>query len=157
MTHNVTKFAPKIALYQPDIPQNTASIIRTCSCLGIILEIIEPCGFIINDKKFKRVVMDYYDVKKVHFYKSPEDFFLKKVNTRIILMTTKSKKSYKKFLFEKNDTVLFGRESLGVPTIVHKSVNHRLSIPMMNKKRSLNLSSSVSIVISKILNQDNFK
>tara|TARA_B100001057_G_scaffold240531_1_gene240920 strand:+ start:737 stop:1210 length:474 start_codon:yes stop_codon:yes gene_type:complete len=157
MTHNVTKFAPKIALYQPDIPQNTASIIRTCSCLGIILEIIEPCGFIVNDKKFKRVVMDYYDVKKVHFYKSPEDFFLKKVNTRIILMTTKSKKSYKKFSFEKNDTVLFGRESSGVPTVVHKSVNHRLSIPMMNKKRSLNLSSSVSIVISKILNQDNFK
>ena len=157
MTHNVTKFAPKIALYQPDIPQNTASIIRTCSCLGIILEIIEPCGFIVNDKKFKRVVMDYYDVNKVHFYKSPEDFFLKKINTRIILMTTKSKKSYKKFLFEKNDTVLFGRESSGVPTVVHKSVNHRLSIPMMNKKRSLNLSSSVSIVISKILNQGNFK
>ena len=60
MTHKEPKFAPKIALYQPDIPQNTASIIRTCSCLGIMLEIIEPCGFIINDRKFKRVVMDYY-------------------------------------------------------------------------------------------------
>ena len=156
MTHKEPKFAPKIALYQPDIPQNTASIIRTCSCLGIMLEIIEPCGFIINDRKFKRVVMDYYDAKNIHFYKSQEDFFISKKNTRIILMTTKSKKSYKEFLFKKNDTVLFGRESSGVPTIVHKKVSHRLIIPMMNKKRSLNLSSSVSIVISKILNQTNF-
>ena len=156
MTHKEPKFAPKIALYQPDIPQNTASIIRTCSCLGIMLEIIEPCGFIINDRKFKRVVMDYYDAKNIQFYKSPEDFFISKRNTRIILMTTKSKKSYKEFLFKKNDTVLFGRESLGVPTSVHKKVSHRLTIPMMNKKRSLNLSSSVSIVVSKILNQINF-
>ena len=153
MTHN----RPKIALYQPDIPQNTASIIRTCSCLGIMLEIIEPCGFIINDQKFKRVVMDYYDAKNISFYKSPEEFFMNKKNSRLILMTTKSKKSYGEFLFKKDDTVLFGRESIGVPTGVHKKVNHRLTIPMMNKKRSLNLSSSVSIVISKILNQDNFK
>ena len=157
MTHKGPKFAPKIALYQPDIPQNTASIIRTCSCLGIMLEIIEPCGFVINDRKFKRVVMDYYNAKSIHFYRSPEDFFESKRNTRIILMTTKCKKSYKEFVFEQHDTVLFGRESSGVPTVVHKSVNHRLSIPMMNQKRSLNLSSSVSIVISKILNQDNFK
>ncbi len=156
MTHKEPKFSPKIALYQPDIPQNTASIIRTCSCLGIMLEIIEPCGFIINDRKFKRVVMDYYDAKNIQFYKSPEDFFNSKRNTRIILMTTKSKKSYKDFLFKKNDTVLFGRESSGVPTSVHKKASHRLTIPMMNKKRSLNLSSSVSIVVSKILNQTNF-
>ena len=156
MTHKEPKFAPKIALYQPDIPQNTASIIRTCSCLGIMLEIIEPCGFIINDRKFKRVVMDYYDAKNIHFFKSLEDFFISKRNTRIILMTTKSKKSYKEFLFKKNDTVLFGRESSGVPSSVHKNVSHRLTIPMMNKKRSLNLSSSVSIVVSKILNQTNF-
>jgi len=152
MTHN----RPKIALYQPDIPQNTASIIRTCSCLGIMLEIIEPCGFIINDKKFKRVVMDYYDSKNINFYKSLEKFFISKINTRIILMTTKSKKSYGEFSFRQDDTVLFGRESVGVPTVVHKKANHRLTIPMMNKKRSLNLSSSVSIVISKIINQDNF-
>ena len=145
MTHKEPKFAPKIALYQPDIPQNTASIIRTCSCLGIMLEIIEPCGFIINDRKFKRVVMDYYDAKNIQFYKSSEDFFISKKNTRIILMTTKSKKSYKEFLFKRNDTVLFGRESSGVPTSVHKKVSHRLIIPMMNKKRSLNLSSSVSL------------
>ena len=67
MTHKELKLAPKIALYQPDIPQNAASIIRTCSCLGIILEIIEPCGFIFSDKRFKRVVMDYYEKKKYSF------------------------------------------------------------------------------------------
>ncbi len=156
MTHNELKLAPKIALYQPDIPQNTASIIRTCSCLGIMLEIIEPCGFIISDQKFKRVVMDYYDSKSIYFYKSPDDFFMSKKNTRVILMTTKSKKSYKEFLFRQNDTILFGRESSGVPTGVHKKVNHRLTIPIVNRRRSLNLSSSVSIVLSKILNQDNF-
>ena len=156
MTHKGLKFAPKIALYQPDIPQNTASIIRTCSCLGVMLEIIQPCGFIINDRKFKRVLMDYYDAKNIYFYKSTEDFFINNRNTRIILMTTKSKKSYKEFLFRRNDTVLFGRESSGVPTGVHKKVDHRLTIPMINKKRSLNLSSSVSIVISKILNQNSF-
>ena len=156
MTHKEPKFAPKIALYQPDIPQNTASSIRTCSCLGIMLEIIEPCGFIINDRKFKRVVMDYYDARNIRFYKSQEDFFFNKRNTRIILMTTKSKKSYKEFEFKQNDTVLFGRESLGVPVSVHKKASHRLTIPMVNKKRSLNLSSSVSIVLSKILNQNNF-
>ena len=156
MTHKRPKIGPKIALYQPDIPQNTASIIRTCSCLGIMLEIIEPCGFIINDQKFKRVVMDYYDAKNICFYKSSEEFFMSKKNSRLILMTTKSRKSYKEFLFKQNDTVLFGRESSGVPSGVHKRVNHRLTIPIMKKKRSLNLSSSVSIVVSKILNQDNF-
>ena len=155
MTHKEPKFAPKIALYQPDIPQNTASIIRTCSCLGIMLEIIEPCGFIINDRKFKRVVMDYYDAKNIQFYKSPEDFFISKRNTRIILMTTKSKKSYKEFLFKKNDTVLFGRESLGVPSSVHKKVSHRLTIPMINKKRSLNLSTSVAMILGESIRQLN--
>ena len=81
---------------------------------------------------------------------------MSKKNSRLILMTTKSRKSYKEFLFKQNDTVLFGRESSGVPSGVHKRVNHRLTIPIMKKKRSLNLSSSVSIVVSKILNQDNF-
>ena len=153
MTHKEPKFAPKIALYQPDIPQNTASIIRTCSCLGIMLEIIEPCGFIINDRKFKRVVMDYYDAKNIQFYKSPEDFFISKRNTRIILMTTKSKKSYKEFLFKKNDTVLFGRESSGVPENIHKLVKFRLKIPMKDNKRSLNIASSVSIILAESLKQ----
>ena len=79
MTHNSSIFTgPKIALFEPDIPQNTAAIIRTCSCLGAKLEIIEPCGFLLNDKRFKRVVMDYMDEKDIKFYKSADDFFTSK-------------------------------------------------------------------------------
>ena len=153
MTHKELKLAPKIALYQPDIPQNTASIIRTCSCLGTILEIIEPCGFIFSDKRFKRVVMDYYDKKNIIFYKSKNEFFNKKKDSRIILMTTKAKNSYSEFMFNKNDTILFGNESSGVPNDVHDRVTERLTIPMIEKKSSLNMSSSVAIVLSKAINQ----
>ena len=92
MTHYKANFIPKIALYEPDIPQNTAAIIRTCACLGAELEIIEPCGFLISDKRFKRVVMDYMDDKKIKIYQSSEDFFKAKSNQRVILITTKAKK-----------------------------------------------------------------
>ena len=153
MTHKELKLAPKIALYQPDIPQNAASIIRTCSCLGIILEIIEPCGFIFSDKRFKRVVMDYYEKKNIVFYKSTNDFFDAKKDSRIILMTTKAKNSYSEFMFNEDDTILFGSESSGVPKVVHDRVTKKLTIPMIEKKRSLNLSSSVAIVLSKAINQ----
>ena len=154
MTHNNKAIsAPKIALYEPDIPQNTAAIVRTCSCLGGILEIIEPCGFLLNDKRFKKVVMDYMDESKIKVYKSSEDFFRSKKKERVILMTTKSKKSYTNFRFRKGDTILFGRESAGVPIKIHKLVKHRLKIPMIEKKRSLNLATSVAIVLSENLRQ----
>ena len=117
---------PKIALYEPDIPQNTAAIIRTCSCLGADLEIIEPCGFLLEDKIFKRVVMDYMDKKMIKFYQSSEEFFKSKKGQRVILLTTKSAKSYTEFKFENNDTLLFGRESAGVPEHVHNSIKNRL-------------------------------
>ena len=90
MTHKKTKSMPKIALYEPDIPQNTAAIARTCSCLGAVLEIIEPCGFLLNDKRFKRVVMDYLDEKLMKIYKSSDEFFEAKKNDRVVLMTTKA-------------------------------------------------------------------
>ena len=155
MTHNSTDLGPKIALFEPDIPQNTAAIIRTCACLGAKLEIIEPCGFLLSDKRFKRVVMDYIDEKDIKFYKSSNDFFNYKKNKRIILMTTKASKSYTKFNFDKNDTILFGRESAGVPENVHKLVNDRLKIPMKNNKRSLNIASSVAIILAESLKQTN--
>jgi tRNA (cytidine/uridine-2'-O-)-methyltransferase len=153
MTHNLTKEVPKIALFEPDIPQNTAAIIRTCSCLGAKLEIIEPCGFLISDKRFKRIVMDYMDEKDINFYQSADIFFNSKKNQRIILMTTKASVSYTKFKFKENDTILFGRESAGVPQKVHKLIKNRLKIPMENKKRSLNLASSVAIILSECLKQ----
>ena len=144
---------PKIALFEPDIPQNTAAIIRTCACLGAKLEIIEPCGFLFSDKRFKRVVMDYMNEKDINFYSSADDFFQKKRKDRIILMTTKASISYTQFKFQKNDTLLFGRESAGVPERVHKTLANRLKIPMENKKRSLNLASSVAIILAECLKQ----
>ena len=122
MTHNKASRPPIIALYQPDIPQNTASIIRTCSCFGLKVEIIEPCGFSLEDKRFKRVVMDYLDVNMIKIYKNSDEFFYKKKNNRIILMTTKAKKNYIDFKFRENDTLLFGRESAGVPEKIHKKI-----------------------------------
>ena len=150
------KLRPKIALYQPDIPQNTAAIIRICSCLGADLEIIEPCGFLFSDKRFKRVVMDYMDHKIIKFYQSYEEFFKTKKNQRVILLTTKSAEPYVEFKFENNDTLLFGRESAGVPEHVHNSIKHRLKIPMINNKRSLNIASSVAIILSENLRQTSF-
>jgi|TARA_B110000967_G_C18430916_1_gene338478 tRNA (cytidine/uridine-2'-O-)-methyltransferase len=144
---------PKIALYEPDIPQNTAAIIRTCACLGADLEIIEPCGFLFNDKRFKRVVMDYMDEKMIKFYKSYKEFFKSKKGQRIILITTKSENSYATFKFENNDTLLFGRESAGVPRNVHNLIKDRLKIPMIGDKRSLNIATSVAIILSENLRQ----
>ena len=100
MTQNSSKHSPKIALFEPDIPQNTAAIIRTCSCLGAKLEIIEPCGFLLSDKRFKKVVMDYMDEKDIRFYQNLDAFFTNKQYGRIILMTTKASKSYTEFKFE---------------------------------------------------------
>ncbi len=153
MTQNSTISGPKIALYEPDIPQNTAAIIRTCACLGAKLEIIEPCGFLLSDKRFKRVVMDYMDLEQIKFYQSSEKFFEKKQNQRIVLMTTKGSISYTEFKFKSDDTILFGRESAGVPEKVHKQIKDRLKIPMNDKVRSLNIASSVAIVLAESLRQ----
>ncbi len=154
MTHDYINLRPKIALYEPDIPQNTASVVRTCSCLGAQLEIIEPCGFLISDKRFKRVVMDYMDINRISFYKDYKEFFELKKTERVILITTKAQKSYTSFSFRKNDTILFGRESSGVPENIHKIVNERLRIPMVKNKRSLNLATSVGIVLAEQIRQN---
>ena len=154
MTQNSTILRPKIALYEPDIPQNTAAIIRTCACLGAKLEIIEPCGFHLSDKRFKRVVMDYMDKKNIKFYQSYTEFFKAKKDQRVILMTTKASVSYATFNFKINDTILFGRESAGVPEKIHVLVNNKLKIPMINNKRSLNIASSVAIILAENLRQN---
>ena len=122
-----------IALYQPDIPQNTAAIIRLCSCFDVTLEIIEPCGFHLDDKRLKKVAMDYLNKSKIITYKSYENFWLKKKDSRIILMTTKAKKIYYNFKFKSKDTLLFGRESAGVPKNVNNNAYQRLKIPLKKK------------------------
>jgi len=145
-----------IALYQPDIPQNTAAIIRLCACFNTTLEIIEPCGFYLNDKRLKRVAMDYLDKSKIITYKSYEDFLNKKKKSRIILMTTKAKKKYNNFKFNPTDTLLFGRESEGVPKIVHANSYERLKIPLKKNVRSLNIGMTVAITLSEALRQNSY-
>ena len=153
MTHKYSQEDIKIALFEPDIPQNTAAIIRTCACLGVKLEIIEPCGFLLTDKRFKRVVMDYLNEEDIKFYQSIDVFFKEKNGQRIILMTTKASISYHSFKFKKGDTILFGRESAGVPEKIHKLIKNKLKIPMEKNKRSLNIASSVAIVVAESLKQ----
>ena len=153
MTQKTTYIGPKIALYQPDIPQNTAAIVRTCSCLGIQLEIIEPCGFFLTDPRFKRIVMDYMDISSIKFYKTYEDFEKANINKRVILATTKANEIYTDFKYKRDDTLLFGRESFGVPESLHKSIKYKIKIPMIENKRSLNLATSVAIIIAESLRQ----
>jgi tRNA (cytidine/uridine-2'-O-)-methyltransferase len=147
----------RIALYQPDIPQNTGNIFRLGACLGVSVDIIEPTGFIFDDKKFKRSAMDYID----HIdYKKHIDWqyfydWAKENKFRLILMTTKSRESLYKFKFHSSDILLFGRESAGVPNNIHDIVDHRLTIPMKDGVRSINLSSSVALVIGEGLRQIN--
>ena len=142
-----------IALYKPDIPQNTASILRLSACLKIKVHIIEPCAFNLADPRFKRVIMDYnrfITLKKYHDYDS---FDNDNHNSRIILMTTKGKKYYHKFKFHKDDILLYGNESSGVPMFIHKKIKTKLKIPMSKKTRSLNISSAVAISASEALRQ----
>ena len=140
-----------IALYKPDIPQNTAAIIRLSSCLGLKLHIIEPCGFSLEDKRFKRVVMDYIGLSKIFRYADYNIFLKKNSKSRIILMTTKARKSYLKFKFKSRDILLFGRESAGVPKLLHQNIKNKLKVPISKKTRSLNVAMAVAIVASEAL------
>ena len=144
-----------IALYKPDIPQNTAAIIRLGACLNLNIHIIEPCGFNLNDTRFKRVVMDYMNLVKIFRYEDFNMFLEKYKKSRIVLMTTKASKLYHRFKFKKNDILLFGRESAGVPENVHKVIKEKIKIPMNKKTRSLNVAISVAIVASEALRQNN--
>ena len=144
-----------IALYKPDIPQNTAAIIRLAACLNLKIHIIEPCGFNLHDPRFKRVVMDYLGFSKIFRYDSYDNFLNKIKRKRIILMTTKAKTHYHKFKFKKNDVLLFGRESAGVPENLHKTIKDKVKIPMNKKTRSLNVAMSVAIVSAEALRQNN--
>ena len=144
-----------IALYKPDIPQNTAAIIRLSACLNLKIHIIEPCGFNLHDSRFKRVVMDYMGMSRIFRYEDYDDFLKKNKDKRIVLMTTKAKKHYHKFKFKKNDMMLFGRESAGVPESLHKTIKNRIKVPMNKKTRSLNVAMSVAIISAEALRQNN--
>jgi len=145
-----------IVLYKPDIPQNTAAIVRLSACLNLKIHIIEPCGFNLDDSRFKRVAMDYINLSEIIRYPDFETFLQKNIKFRIILMTTKAKKFYHQFKFKKNDFLLFGRESAGVPNKIHEKIKDKLKVPLSGKARSLNIATTVAIVGSEALKQNNF-
>ena len=144
-----------IVLYKPDIPQNTAAIIRLGACLNLKIHLIEPCGFNLNDSRFQRVVMDYMGLCEIIRHNDFETFLKKNQKSRIVLMTTKAKKIYHKFKFKKSDMLLFGRESAGVPKELHQICKIKIKIPMNKKARSLNVAMSVAIVAAEALRQNN--
>ena len=145
----------RIALYQPDIPQNSGNILRLGACLGVNIDIIEPTGYVFDDKRFKRSSMDYInhiDYKRHIDWKA---FFnwSKKNNFRLILLTTKVDKKYYDYNFKNNDILIFGRESAGVSEIVHSNVDEQITIPMKKGMRSINVSSAVALVAGEACRQ----
>ena len=145
----------RIVLYQPDIPQNTGNIFRLAACLSVSVDIIEPTGFFFDDKRLQRSLMDYMYHLDYTRHVDWEKFYewYKTHNYRLILLTTKAIKKYYEFKYKNNDILLFGRESAGVPEDIHKSVDERLTIPMANGLRSINVSSSVALVTGEACKQ----
>ncbi|MFC1659054.1 tRNA (cytidine(34)-2'-O)-methyltransferase [Pseudomonadota bacterium] len=143
----------KIGLYQPDIAGNVGTILRLAACLGVDVDIIEPCGFPFNMKKIRRAGMDYIDKVKISRYTSFDEFSTKNKGNRIVLLTTKTDKSYIKFKFQKNDVLLAGRESAGVPIEVANKCDEKVTIKMQNNMRCLNVAISVAMVLGESIRQ----
>tara|TARA_X000000950_G_C13911488_1_gene659122 strand:+ start:673 stop:1149 length:477 start_codon:yes stop_codon:yes gene_type:complete len=145
-----------IALYQPDIPQNTGSIMRLAACFGFTLHIIEPAGFLIDDKRLKRVAMDYVAYLELVRHESWNKFYSwsRTQSKRILLATTKASQSYLDVEYQPNDVIIFGRESSGVPDKVHDKSDVRIRIMMQNNIRSFNVSNSCAIIMSEAIRQN---
>ena len=146
-----------IVLLEPEIPQNTGNIGRTCCATGTKLHLIEPLGFVLNEKNLKRAGMDYWKDLDVETYDCFEDFLKKNPNAKLWMATTKAKHCYTDVEFGEDDYIMFGKESAGIPEeILVKHPETSIRIPMMNNIRSLNLANSVAIVLFEALRQNNF-
>jgi tRNA (cytidine/uridine-2'-O-)-methyltransferase len=143
----------RLALFEPDIPQNTGALMRLCACLGVPLDIIEPCGFLWSEPKLKRAGMDYLDRCKVVRHAGWADFLAARAGARLVLITTKGAVRYTDFAFHPGDVLILGRESAGVPETVHAAAAARLVIPMRPGLRSLNVAQSGAMVLGEALRQ----
>jgi tRNA (cytidine/uridine-2'-O-)-methyltransferase len=145
----------RIALYQPDIPQNTGTILRLCACLGLEAHIIEPAGFPTSDRAFRRAGMDYIDAAAIVRHVSWREFesWRRNDHHRLVVFTTKATMSYLDYSFEPNDILLFGRESAGVPDEVHQAADARLAIPLKSGLRSLNVAMTAAMAAGEALRQ----
>lgn len=146
---------PRIVLYQPDIPHNTGAILRFAACLGLAVDLIEPAGFDLSDRGLKRAGMDYVERAALRRHPSFEAFeaWRSGVESRLVLFTTKAEQSYLDFAFRADDLLLFGRESAGVPDLVHDKADGRLIVPMQPGLRSINLAMTVAMVTGEALRQ----
>lgn len=147
----------RIALYQPDIPQNVGAAIRLCACMGIALDIIEPCGFPWDIKKIKQSGMDYLDQAQLMRHDSWNAFLEFHKDRRLVLMTTKASMGYTKFDFSDNDILIAGRESSGVPDEIHKFIENRVKIEMRGKARSINIINATSMITGEAIRQTEIK
>jgi tRNA (cytidine/uridine-2'-O-)-methyltransferase len=145
----------RLALYQPDIPQNAGTILRLAACLGVGVDIIEPAGFPVSDRAFRRAGMDYLDAVDVARHASWAAFeaWRRQDGARLLLATTKAKLSYVEFAFAPNDVLLFGRESAGAPGDVHEAADTRLAVPMRPGLRSLNVAVAAAMMLGEALRQ----
>lgn len=146
-----------LALYQPEIPQNTGTLMRLCACMSITLNIIHPCGFVWDDRRLRRAGMDYMDITTVHHHTSWEIFLenIKINGNRLILLDAKAEMPYTDFSFQRRDILMLGQESAGVPEDIFKAIPHRLRIPMAPNRRSLNVSLAAAMVVGEALRQMN--
>lgn len=153
MQPNASPFT--LALYQPDIPQNTGTMLRSCACLGVDAAIIEPAGFPITDRHFRRSGMDYLDHVTVARHASYAHFDAWRVSAgrRLVLLSTKASQNYTDFAFQQGDVLLMGRESAGVPEHVHEGADARILIPLVGDLRSLNVAVAAAMVMGEVLRQ----
>lgn len=142
----------RVALFEPDIPQNAGTLIRLGACMGVPVDIIEPCGFLLDDARFRRAGMDYLELASVKRHVSWEAF-IRATTGRLILITTKASQSYVTFHFEPTDVLILGRESAGVPQQVHDTAATGLRIPMKEGLRSLNVALAGAMVLGEALRQ----
>jgi tRNA (cytidine/uridine-2'-O-)-methyltransferase len=145
----------RLALYQPDQPANTGAIMRLCACLGVALDIIEPCGFVFDDRKLRRVAMDYIDHLSYQRHQSWNGFTGQLDVRRLVLLTTKADMPYHQFAYRSDDVLMVGRESAGVPEEIHARADARITIPMQAGLRSLNVGMAAAMVVGEALRQLN--
>jgi tRNA (cytidine/uridine-2'-O-)-methyltransferase len=143
----------RLALLEPDIPQNTGALLRLGACLGVAVDIIEPCGFILDDRRLRRAGLDYLDQVELARHVSWASYLAGRGDGRLVLLTTKAALPYHRFVFRLDDTLLLGRESAGVPEAVHRAAAARLRIPMQPGARSLNVALAAALVLGEALRQ----
>lgn len=144
----------RLALFEPDIPQNTGALLRLAACLGVAVDLIEPCGFLLDDRRLKRAALDYTAELAIARHTSWTAFLADRpAQSRLILMTTAGEIALQRFAFAADDTILLGRESAGVPETVHRAASARVVIPLRRPARSLNVAVAGAIALAEALRQ----